>query len=87
MTLDTQFTRSAHVNRSGKNKAQNFDVLCPLLNSRNGLSFENCELLYKQVIRFMSRDLCPIWGSAASSHIRNLEVLQSKCLRIANNAP
>jgi hypothetical protein len=30
---------------------------------------------------------CPIWRSAASSHVRKLQGLQSKCLRIATNAP
>ena len=30
---------------------------------------------------------CPVWRSAARSHIKKLLVLQSKCLRIANNVP
>jgi hypothetical protein len=30
---------------------------------------------------------CRIWRSAARSHVKKLEVLQSKCLRIAINAP
>ena len=30
---------------------------------------------------------CPVWRAAAHSHIRKLQVLQSKCLRIATNAP
>jgi hypothetical protein len=30
---------------------------------------------------------CPVWRSAARSHIKKLQVLQSKCLRIATNAP
>jgi hypothetical protein len=30
---------------------------------------------------------CPIWRSAGRSHVQNLQVLQSKCLRIATNAP
>jgi hypothetical protein len=29
---------------------------------------------------------CPIWRSAASSHVKKLEVLQTKCLRIATTA-
>jgi len=31
--------------------------------------------------------LCPAWRSAACSLIKKLQVLQSKCLRIATNAP
>jgi hypothetical protein len=30
---------------------------------------------------------CPIWRSAAHTHVRKLQVLQSKRLRIATNAP
>jgi hypothetical protein len=44
-------------------------------------------LLYKQLIRPMMDYACPIWRSAASSHVKKLQVLQSKCLRIATNAP
>ena len=30
---------------------------------------------------------CPAWRSAARSHVRRLQVLQSKCLRLATGAP
>jgi len=30
---------------------------------------------------------CPVWRSAARSHIKELQVLQSKCLCIATSAP
>jgi len=30
---------------------------------------------------------CPVWRAAAHSHIKKLQVLRSKCLRIATNAP
>jgi hypothetical protein len=44
-------------------------------------------LLYKQLIRPMMDYACPIWRSAARSHVRKLQVLQSKCLHTATNAP
>jgi hypothetical protein len=43
--------------------------------------------LYKQLIRPMMDYACPVWRSAARSHIKKLQVMQSKCLRIAANAP
>jgi hypothetical protein len=46
-----------------------------------------CVLLYKQLIRFMMDYACPIWRSAARIHVRKLQMLQSKCLHIATNAP
>jgi hypothetical protein len=87
VTFDTQLTWSAHINQVGKKAAQRLGVLGPLLNRRSGLSVRNCVLLYKQLIRHMVYYTCPIWRSAARSHVRKLQVLQSKCLRIANNAP
>jgi hypothetical protein len=62
-------------------------VLGPLLNRRSGLSIKNGVLLYKQLIRAMMDYACPIWRSAAHTHVRKLQVLQSKCLLIATNAP
>jgi hypothetical protein len=87
VTLDTRLTWSAHVNQIEKKAFQRLGVLGPLLNRRSGLSVRNGVLLYKQLIRPMIDSACPIWRSAARSHIRNLQVLQSKCLRIATNAP
>jgi hypothetical protein len=58
------------------------------LPTKNGASGEGKSvLLYKQLIRPMLDCACPIWRSAAHIHVRKLQVLQSKCLRIATNAP
>jgi hypothetical protein len=84
--LDTQLTWSAHVNQVGKKAAQRL-VLGTLLNRRSGLSVRNGVLLYNQLICPVTDYAYPIWRSAACSHVRKLHVLQSKCLRIATNAP
>ena len=71
-----------------RNKAaQRLGTLGPLLNRRSGLSIKNGVLLYKQLTRPMMDYVCPVWRSAARSHIKKLQVLQSKCFRIATNAP
>jgi hypothetical protein len=49
------------------------------------LSIRNGVLLYKQLIRPMIDYVCPIWRSAAHTHVK-LQVLQSKCLHIETNA-
>jgi hypothetical protein len=51
------------------------------------MSVRNGVLLNKQLIRPMMDYACPIWRFAARSHVRKLQVLQSKCIRIATNAP
>ena len=59
----------------------------PLLNRKSDLFVGNRVLLYKQLIRPMMEYACPAWRSAARTHVRRLQVLQSKCLRLATGAP
>jgi hypothetical protein len=58
-----------------------------LLNRKSDLSVRNGVLLNKQLIRPMMDCANPAWRSAALSHVRGLQVLQSKCLRLATGAP
>ena len=62
-------------------------MLSPLLNRKSDLSIRNGVLLYKQLIHPMMDYACPAWRSAARTHVRRLQVLQSKCLRLASGAP
>jgi len=59
----------------------------PLLNRKSELSVRNGVLLYKQLIRPQMDYVCPAWRSATRSHVRWLQVLQSKCLRLATGTP
>ena len=62
-------------------------MLGPVLNRRCDLFIRNGVLLYKKLIRPMMDYACPAWRSAARSHVRRLQVLQSKCLHLATGAP
>jgi hypothetical protein len=62
-------------------------LLGPLLNRRSELSIRNGVLLYKQLIRPLMDYVCPIWRSTARTHVRRLQVLQSKCLHLVTSAP
>jgi 4-amino-4-deoxy-L-arabinose transferase-like glycosyltransferase len=62
-------------------------MLGHFLNRKCDLSVSNRVLLYKQLIRLMIDYACPAWRPAARSHVRRLQVLQSKCLRLATGAP
>ena len=62
-------------------------MLGPLLNRKSDFTVRNGVLLYKQLIRPMMDYSCPAWRSAARTHVRRLQVLQSKCLRLATGAP
>jgi len=70
-----------------KRTAQRMGMLGLLLNRKSDLSDRNGVLLYKQLIRPLMVYACPAWRSAARSHVRKLQVLQSKCFRLANGAP
>jgi hypothetical protein len=62
-------------------------MLGRLMNCKSDLSVRKRVLLYKQRIRPMMDYACPDWRSDARTHIRRLQVLQSKCLRLAYGAP
>jgi len=62
-------------------------MLGTLLNRKSDFSVRNGVLLYKQLIRPMMDYACPAWRSAAHSNVRRIQVLQSKCLRLATGDP
>jgi hypothetical protein len=72
---------------AGNKTAQRMGMLGPLLNRKSDLSVRNGVLLYKQLIRPMMNYACPAWRFAARTHVRRLQVLQSRCLRLATGAP
>jgi hypothetical protein len=43
-------------------------------------------LLYKRLIRPILDYACPAWSYAARTHVRRLQLLKSKCLRLATGA-
>jgi hypothetical protein len=87
MTLDRRLIWSPHIDQVRKRTAQRIGMLGPLLNRKCDLSIRNRVLLYKQLIRRMMDYACPAWRSAARSHVRRIQVLQSKYLRLASGAP
>jgi hypothetical protein len=78
---------SPHIVQFRKKAAQRLGLLSSLLHRRSGLSIRNGVLLYKQLIRPMMDYACLIWRSASWSHVKKLQVIQFKCLRIAGGAP
>jgi len=87
VTLDKRLTWSPHIQQVSRRTAQRMGLLGPLLNRRSDLSIRNGVLLYKQPIRPLMDYACTAWRSAARTHVRRLQVLQSKCLRLDTGAP
>jgi hypothetical protein len=44
-------------------------------------------LIFKQIIRPILTYACPVWGNCASSHIKKMQIVQYKVLRIIANVP
>jgi len=87
VTLNIRLTWLPHIDQVRKRTAQRMGMLGPVLKRKSDLSFRNGVLLYKQLIRPLMDYACPAWKPAAHSHVRKLQVLQSKCLRLAIGAP
>jgi len=87
LTLDTRLTWSPHIDPVRRKTSQMMGMLVPLLNRRSDLSVRNGVLLYKQLIRPLMDYACLAWRSDARSHVRRLQVLQSKCLRLTTGVP
>jgi hypothetical protein len=87
VTLDKQLTWLPPIDQVRKRTTQKMGMLGPLMNRKSDISVRNEVLLYKQLIRPMMDYAYPTWRSPARSHVRRLQVLQSKCLRLATGTP
>ena len=84
---NARFTWSPHIDQVIKWTAQRMGMLGPLLNRKSDLSVRNGVLLYKQLIHPLMDYGCHAWRSANRTHVRRLQVLQSKCLCLATCTP
>jgi len=84
---DLRYTTHLVASHRGQEEdCQRMGMRGPILNRKSDLSIRNEVLVYKQLIRPLMDYACPAWMSAARSHVRRLQVLQSKCLRLATGA-
>lgn len=85
VVLDKKLIFKTHINEMCTKTIKCFKALWPLLNKRSLLNFKNKNLLYKSVIRPILTYACPIWYTAANSHLKKLQIIQNKCLKMINN--
>lgn len=87
VTMDQGLTWNAHLlNTRHKAQAQ-LRKLYPLLNLNSALSYKIGLMLYKTLIRPILTYASPVWGYAAPTHIKTLNQLQNKILRIITKVP
>jgi hypothetical protein len=86
VVLDTGSTCSTHINNLRKKAAERLRVLGSLQNRRSGFSIKEWSSTVQAFHPSYDGRRIPAWWSTARSHIRKMEVLQTRCLRIATNA-
>lgn len=87
LTLDSKMTWAQHIAKaSNKGKAAQAQLM-PLLGKKSKMNLTNKVFLYKAIIRPAMLYGCEIWGGAAKTHLKKLQVLQNKILRCITNAP
>lgn len=85
--LDKKLTFKEHVEYVCEKANKAIKILYPLICRRSPLNTQNKLLLYKVAIRPVFAYACPIFGDAAKCHIRRLQILQNKILRLILNMP
>jgi len=85
--LDKKLTFANHI-RSIKSKVNlAIKILYPLINRKSKLNIANKIIILKVVFQPLILYACPAWGTCAKTHIKSLQILQNKLLRMILNVP
>lgn len=85
VVLDKKLNFSKHIDETSKKCSKVLKALWPLISYRSSLNAKNKNLIFKAVIRPSLTFACPLWYKAAKTHIKKLQIIQNKCLKIINN--
>lgn len=85
--VDRKLTFQKHIEYAADKALKCFRCLYPLLNRKSRLNIENKKTIFKAVIRPIMMYGCPVWGNAAKSHIKKLQVLQNRALKTIFRLP
>ena len=85
MVLDNKLNFGKHIDEVCNKAAKTIRALWPLIHKRSTLNFNNKNLIFKNIIRPTLTYGCPLWYKAARTHLKKLQVIQNKCLKIINN--
>ncbi|GFV41019.1 probable RNA-directed DNA polymerase from transposon X-element [Trichonephila clavipes] len=85
--IDSRLTFKKHIDYLSEKFWVEFLWPSPLVGRRSPLSLENKVILYKQILRPVITYGSPVWGAAAATHMKKVQVMQNKILRVMTNAP
>lgn len=87
LVLDKKLTYRQHVNYVAEKTLKAMRILYSMLNRKSKLDQSNKLLLLKVCLRPISTYAAPILVQAAKTHLRKLQVIQNKILRMILDAP
>ncbi|GFT48726.1 putative RNA-directed DNA polymerase from transposon X-element [Trichonephila clavipes] len=85
-TLDRMFALTSQRDDNDKFWGR-IHLAISLVGRNSPLSLENRVVLYKQVLRPIITYASPVWGAAAATLMKKIQVIQNKILRLMTNAP
>lgn len=85
--LDKKLNFGIHIQKTCEKAITCSRILYPFLAPNSKLSFDNKMLIYNQVIRSIITYGSPIWFNAANTHLKKLQIIQNKNLKIINKLP
>ncbi|GFR15640.1 probable RNA-directed DNA polymerase from transposon X-element [Trichonephila clavata] len=87
ITQDRKLTFKNHLTKIKCKFKQRLASLCNLLYFKSTLTILNKRRNFLQYLQPLLTYGCPIWGMAAQTHLRELQVVQNIALRLTLNAP
>ncbi|GFU68240.1 RNA-directed DNA polymerase from mobile element jockey [Trichonephila clavipes] len=85
--IDSRLTFKKHIDYLSEKFWGRISLAISLIGRRSPLSLENKVILYKQILRPVITYGSPVWGAAAATHMKKIQVMQNKILRVITNAP
>ncbi|GFW38614.1 RNA-directed DNA polymerase from mobile element jockey [Trichonephila clavipes] len=85
--IDSRLTFKKHIDYLSEKFWGRISLAISLVGRRSPLSLENKVILYKQILRPVITYGSPVWGAAAATHMKKVQVMQNKILRVMTNAP
>lgn len=84
LTIDSVMSWAAHINKL-KSKVSS---LCGILRKISSFMPQTClKQIYFALVHSRLQYVTAVWGSASKSHLRELQVLQNRCLKIVLRKP
>ncbi|GFW83558.1 RNA-directed DNA polymerase from mobile element jockey [Trichonephila clavipes] len=85
--INSRLTYKKHIDYLSEKFWRRIHLAISLVGRNSPLSLENKVILYKQVLRPIITYASPVWGAAAATHMKKIQVIQNKILRLITNAP